>query len=110
MTVNGSVQTPSFHHHAGLNTLRLRQYGHHFADTTFKCIFLNVDVRISIKISLKFVPKEPINNIPALVQIMAWRWPGAKPLSETMIRLLAHIGVTQPQWVKKTGTHDKFAS
>ena len=26
----------------------------------------------SIKISLKFVPKGPINNIPALVQITAW--------------------------------------
>ena len=26
-----------------------------------------------IKISLNFVSKDPINNIPALVQIMAWR-------------------------------------
>ena len=31
---------------------------------------------------MKFVPKGPINNIPALVQIMAWRRPGDKPLSE----------------------------
>ena len=30
----------------------------------------------SIKISLKFVPNGPINNIPALVQIMAWRQTG----------------------------------
>ena len=37
-----------------------------------------------IKNSLKFVPKGPINNIPALVQIMAWRRPGDKPLSEPM--------------------------
>ena len=49
------------------NTLRPRQNGRHFADDTFKRIFLNEDVRISIKISLKFVPKGPINNIPALV-------------------------------------------
>ena len=35
--------------------------------------------------SLKFFPKGPINNIPALVQIMAWRWPGDKPLSEPMM-------------------------
>ena len=35
--------------------------------------------------SLKFVPKGPINNIPALVQIMAWCWPGDKPLSEPMM-------------------------
>ena len=32
-------------------------------------------LEFSIKISLKFVPKGPINNIPALVQIMAWRRP-----------------------------------
>ena len=56
-----------------INTLRLRQNGRRFADDTFKRIFLNENVRISIKISLKFVPKGPINNIPALVQIMAWR-------------------------------------
>ena len=49
-----------------LNTLRLRQNGHHFADDIFKCIFLNEIVWISNKISLKFVPKGPINNIPAL--------------------------------------------
>ena len=56
-----------------VNTLRPRKNGRRFADDTFKRIFLNEDVRISIKISLKFVPKGPINNNPALVQIMAWR-------------------------------------
>ena len=35
-----------------------------------------------MKISLKFVPKGPVNNIPALGQIMAWGKPGDKPLSE----------------------------
>ena len=35
---------------------------------TLKFIFVNEIIRISIKISLKFVPKSPINNIPALVQ------------------------------------------
>ena len=75
--------------------------GRHFADDTFKCIFLNESLRISIKISLKFVLKGPVNNIPALVQIMAWRRPGDKPLSEPMmVRLLRHICVTRPQWVK----------
>ena len=44
-----------------------------------------------IKISLKFVPKGPINNIPSLVQIMAWRRPGDKPLSEPMMASLTHI-------------------
>ena len=81
-----------------VNSLRPRQNGRHFADDTFKRIFLNENVRISIKISLKFVPKGPINNNPALVQIMAWRRPGDKPLSESMlVRLPTHICVTRPQ-------------
>ena len=54
---------------------------------------------MSIKISLKFVPKGPINNIPALVHIMSWCRPGNKPLSEPVVRLLTHICVTRPQWV-----------
>ena len=84
-----------------LNTLRPRQNGRHFAGDTFNRIFVNENVRISIKISLKFVPKGPINNNPALVQIMAWRRPGDKPLSEPMmVRSLTHICVTRPQWVK----------
>ena len=66
-----------------LNTLRPRQNGRRFADDTFKRIFLNENVRILIKISLKFVTNGPINNNPALVQIMAWRRSGDKPLSET---------------------------
>ena len=54
-----------------------------------------------LKISLKFIPKVQINNIPALVQIMAWRRPADKPLSEPMmVSLLTHIFVTWPQWVK----------
>ena len=86
----------------GINTLRPRQNGRHFADDIFKCIFLNENVWIPIKISLKFVPQGPINNIPALVQIMAWRRPSDKPLSEPMmVRLPTHICVTRPQWVKE---------
>ena len=86
-----------------VHTLRPRQNGRRFADDTFKCIFLNENVRILIKISLKFVPKGPINNNPALVQIMAWRQSGDKPLSEPMmVSLLMHICVTRPQWVNQT--------
>ena len=83
----------------GFNTLRPRQNSCRVADDTFKRIFLNENVRISIKISLKFVSKGPIYNIPALVQIMAWRRSGDKPLSEQMmVSLLMHIWVTRPQW------------
>ena len=84
-----------------LNTLRPRQNGQHFAEDIFKRIFFNENVWISIKISLKFVPKRPINKIPALFQMMAWRRPGDKPLSEAMVvSLLTHKCVTRPQWVK----------
>ena len=85
------------------NTMRPRQNGWHFPDDILKCIFLNENIWILIKISLKFVPKGPINYIPALVQIMAWRRPGDKPLSEPMmVSLLTHICVTRPQWVNCT--------
>ena len=87
------------------NTLRPRQNGRPFTDDIFICIFLNENIQISIRISLKFVPKSPIYNIPALVQIMAWRRPGDKPLSEPMmIKLLTHICITWPQWVKIAST------
>ena len=68
-----------------LNSLRPRPNRRHFADDIFKCIFENENEWISPRISLKFVSKVRINNIPALVQIMAWCRPGNKPLSETMM-------------------------
>ena len=71
---------------AAVSTLRPRQNDRRCADDTFKRIFLNENARISITISLKFVPKGPINNIPSLVPIMAWCRSGDKPLSEPMMR------------------------
>ena len=68
-----------------LNTLRPRQNGRHFADGTFKSIFVDTDVWIAIEISLKYVPWGRIDNIPALVQIVAWRRRGDKPLPEPMM-------------------------
>ena len=69
-----------------------------FADDIFKCIFMNENIALSIKISLKFVPEGQINNIPALVQIITWCQTGDKPLSEPMMHsLLMHINVSRPQ-------------
>ena len=86
----------------GLSTLRLRQNGCHFTDDIFKCIFVNENVWILLKISLKFVLKVPVDNISALVQIMAWRRSGDKPLSQPMmVNLLTHIFITWPQWVNE---------
>ena len=59
--------------------------GRHFADNTFSRILMNENVSISIWISLKFVPKGPIDNKAALVQVMAWRWTGNKPLPEPVL-------------------------
>ena len=91
--ITDDVQTHAF------NTLRLMQNDRHFPDDIFKWIFLIEDIWISLKISLKFVPNHAnvrINNILALVQIMAWHRPGAKLLSEPMmVKLLTHICVTR---------------
>ena len=79
----------------------LTQNGRHFPDVVFKGIFLNENAWIPNKISLKPVPKSPNNNIPQLVQVMAWRRPGDNSLSEPMmVCLLTHICVTRSQWVK----------
>ena len=68
-----------------VNTLRPRQSRRQFADDIFKCISLNENVLIFIKILLKFIPMGPINNILALIQIMAWSQIGDKPLPEPMM-------------------------
>ena len=53
-------------------------------DDIFKSIF-NGSVWISITISLKFIPKGPIDYKSALVQVMAWHRTGEKPLPESML-------------------------
>ena len=55
------------------------------ADDILKCIFVNENDRIHIQISLKFIPRSPIDNKPALVRVMAWRRIGDKPLPELMM-------------------------
>ena len=85
-----------------LDTLRPRQNGHHFPGDILKCILFNENVLISIEISMKFVPEVQINNIPSLIQLMAWHQPGTKPLSEPMmVTLGTNICITQPQCVKR---------
>ena len=66
-------------------TLGERQNRRNVEDNIFKRIFLNGNCCVFIEISLRFVPKGPINNIPAFVQMMAWHRSGDKPLSESMI-------------------------
>ena len=56
-----------------------------FAEDIFAWIFLNENDKIRIQVSLKFVPKGPIDNKPALVEVMAWCLVGAKPLPEAVM-------------------------
>ena len=74
-----------------VNILRPRQNGRHFTEDISKCILMNENIWISIKISLEFVSKDPNDNIPALVQIMVWHRTGDKPLSEPMVALFTDI-------------------
>ena len=57
-----------------IETLRMRQNGHHFADDIFKCIFFIKNIWITIKISMKFIAKGPVGNNSTLVHIMAWHY------------------------------------
>ena len=111
---NGTMQRWRMHSCGGviyINTLRLRQNYHHFADSIFECISMNENALILIKILLKFVPRVQIENMPALVQIMAWCWPCKKSLSELMVvNLLTHICVTQPQWVNPSDVKSGIVS
>ena len=76
-----------------VNTLRPGQNVRRYPDDIFKRIFLNENIWIP-----KFVPKGQINNIPSLVQIMAWRRPGNKLLFEPMlVNLVMHMCVIRPQ-------------
>ena len=57
----------------------------YFADDIFKCIFMEEQFCISIRISLKVGPKGQSDNTSASVQVMAWCWIGDKPLPEPML-------------------------
>ena len=84
---------------ADIKSLKPEQNGRCSPDDILKLIFLIENVYISNNISFKFVPTVPMNNIPVLFQIMAWRRPGDKPFSEPMmVSLLTHIYATRPQW------------
>ena len=67
-----------------MNTLRSKQNGRRFSDDNSKSILLN-EICISIQIPLKYVSNGPLDNKPAVVQIMAGRRSGDKSLSEPKV-------------------------
>ena len=89
--------------HWKVNSSPPGQNGHRFTDDIFRCIFMNEKFCIVIKNSVKFVPKYPVDNIPELVQIIAWRRIGEKPLSDQYWpNPITHICGTRGRWVKKS--------
>ena len=72
----------SFNYTYHFNSSPTGQIVRHFADNIFRCIFMNEKFCILIRISLKFLPKRPIDNKSALVLVMAWRRTCDKPLAE----------------------------
>ena len=75
---------------------RLNHYGLQFSlnKIYLKCHLLLFEISLnfvpegSFEISVKFVPEGPIDSKLILVQVMAWRQPGIKPLTKLMIPLL----------------------
>ena len=68
---------------------------------TFKMHFLEWKLLYFDETFIEICSPGPINNIPALVQIMAWRLSGAKPLSEPMIAYFNDAYIRHiRQWVK----------
>ena len=55
------------------------------AAEVFKRIFVNENIRIPIQISLKLVSNDLIDNKSALVQVIARRRTGNRPLLKTMM-------------------------
>ena len=85
-----------------VNTLRPRQNERH-SQTTFSYPFSWMKMhKFRLRFHWSLFPRVQNTNIPALVEMMAWRHPGDKPWSEPMmVSLLTHICVTRPQWVTK---------
>ena len=71
-----------------------------FSDDIFKCIYLNTNLRILIKLSLKFIPKGPIDNKSSLVKLIAYPTP-SHYLNESRHRLPTHICITRSQLIMR---------
>ena len=86
----GPVRIDSRSEYIEVNSSPPGQNGRHLAEDNFRCIFLNENYRIPSQISLKFVPRSPIDNKPTLVQVMACRQTGDKSLPELMLTRFAY--------------------
>ena len=79
------------------------------ADDIFKYIFLNENDKIPVQISLKFVPRSPIENKRTLVQEMVWRLTGDKPLPEQMLIQFTDAYMRhQSRWINSCRLGDAY--
>ena len=83
------------------NTFRPRQTVRHFADDIFKCIFVNGNVWISLKMSLKFVPMNRINIISTLVHFLNQWW-------LVYWRIYASLGLTELNAILQSNTPSMY--
>ena len=91
----------------GYNTLKPRQDGRNFGRRHFQMQFRQRKCfHFNISISLNFVPEGPIDNKTSLVQVMAWRLIGDKPLQRVQWwrSSMTQICVTRPHWVNNIKT------
>ena len=79
--------------HMAITHMKPEQNGWHLTDDTFKHILLNKNYCILIEISLKFVPKGPIDNNSALVEVMAWCRTGTKSLPQPMMTKFTNTNI-----------------
>ena len=91
------IHVTRMRHNTSVNTLRPRQKAV-ILHTTVSNVLSSMKINeFRLKLQLNVLTK-----IQVLVLIMACCRPGDKPLSELMlVRLLMHICLTQPQWVKQ---------
>ena len=61
------------------------QYICHFVDFIFKLVLFNENCCMENQMSLKYIPKDPIDNDAALVEKMALHEKDYKPLFESMM-------------------------
>ena len=73
----------TFYHY--LNQSQIYQLISPWTKWPLKRILLNENIWITNKILLKYILPGLIDNMSALVQIVAWRRLGDKPLSEPML-------------------------
>ena len=98
--------TPPHPHHSPPPTPTLDKMAAVFADI-FKCISMNEKFCIYIRISLKFVSKGSLNNMWALIQVMAWHWISNKPMLTRFIDAYMRHPYSR-RWVKEAQILTQF--